>query len=123
MSLLFDGEQVADTVVPVEPSLAEHEDALLDLTRHKSTSVAGSRLRSFERAEEMYRVARQIEPELLRGIADGSVNTFVKALAFITQRSPAWFPADKMLGIMKARAGETLAQLRAAAIREVGTGV
>ena len=121
MSLLFDGEQVPEPVAaPAEPTLEAHEAALDDLKQKKSTSVAGSRLRSFERAEELYRVAREVEPLLLRAIADGTVDTAAKARTFIAERTPAWFPAAKMVAIMLARAGGTPALLRAAAIRECG---
>ena len=121
MSLLFDGEQVpGPAAAPAEPTPEEYDAALDDLRQKKSTSLAGSRLRSFERAEELYRVAREVEPLLLRAIADGTVDTGPKAVTFIRDRAPAWFPAAKMVAIMLARAGGTPALLRAAAIREVG---
>lgn len=124
MGLLFDGEQTADPVVWVEPSLADHEGALDLLRQRKSTTVAGGILKSFERAEQMYAIARAVEYPLLRAIADGTVDTVAKAKAFIGTYPgvPAWFPAAKMIAIMIARAGGTPALLRAAALREVGSG-
>ena len=120
MSLLFDFEQVTDQPVWTEPTLAEHEDALEDLTHHQSTSVAGARLRSFDRAENLYRIARALERPLLVEIASGAVASVAAAKAWIEAHAPSWFPAGKMVAIMIARAGGTPALLRAAAIKEVG---
>jgi len=121
-SLLFDNEQTIDQPPWVEPTLAEHEDALTDLTQHKSTSVAGTRLRSFDRAEALYHLARQMEHPLLVEIAEGRITTVLAAKNWILAQPgvPAWFPAGKMIAIMIARAGGTPALLRAAAIKECG---
>jgi hypothetical protein len=122
MSLLFDNEMVTEPPAPYEPTLAEHEDALADLTAQKSTSVAGARLRSFDRAERLYHLARLLEPSLLVEIAEGRVASVLAAKNWILAQDgvPSWFPAAKMVAIMIARAGGTPALLRAAAIRECG---
>ena len=123
-SLLFDNEQTPEPVEPYEPTVADHEGALQDLTEKKSTSVAGTRLRSFDRAEALYHLARRLEYPLLVEIAAGRVASVVAARDWILAQDgvPSWFPAAKMIGIMIARAGGTPALLRDAAIRECGTG-
>lgn len=122
MGLLFDGEVTPDPVAPYEPTLADHEAALLDLTQRKSTTIAGGRLRSFDRAERLYYLARQLEHPLLVEIAAGRVASVIAARDWILAQEgvPSWFPAAKMIGIMIARAGGTPALLRAAAIKECG---
>lgn len=122
MGLLFDNEVTPDPVAPYEPTLAEHEAALLDLSQRRSTTVAGGRLRSFDRAEAMYHLARRLEYPLLVEIAAGRVASVVAARDWIIAQPgvPSWFPAAKMIGIMIARAGGTPALLRAAAIKECG---
>lgn len=122
MSLLFDGEQAQDQPAWTEPTLGEHETALDLLRQHKSTTVAGGVLRSFERAEEMYRLARALEYPLLVEIVAGRIASVAAGVTWVEAHSPAWFPASKMVAIMIARAGGTPALLRAAAIKEAGSG-
>lgn len=119
-SFLFENEQTVDASPWVEPTVAEHEAALVDLSQHKSTSVAGARLRSFDRAERLYQTARALERPLLVEIAEGRVASVAAGVAWIEANAPTWFPTAKMVAIMIARACGTPALLRAAAIREVG---
>jgi hypothetical protein len=93
-SFLFANEQTQDQPAKVEPTKAAYEAALTDLTEHKSTTVAGGKLADFDKAEALYRLARESD-----------------AVAFVRGIAPAWYPAEKMLAIMIARAGGTYAAL------------
>lgn len=110
-SLLFANEQTQDQPAKTEPTKAAYEAALTDLTEHKSTTVAGGKLADFDKAETLYRLARELEPKLLAEIVGGKLTRESDAVAFVRGIAPEWYPAEKMLAIMIARAGGTYAAL------------
>ncbi len=120
-SFLFANEQTQDQPAKVEPTRLAYEAALTDLTEHRSTSVAGGKLADFDKAEVLYRLARELEPKLLAEIAAGKLARESDAVACVQSIAPAWYPAEKMLAIMIAHAGGTYAALVGKAPRQVPT--
>jgi hypothetical protein len=110
-SFLFANEQTQDQPAKTEPTTLAWEAALTDLTEHRSTTVAGGKLGDFERAEELYRVSRELEPKLIDAIAGGKLARESDAVDFVRGIAPAWYPAEKMVALMILHAGGTYAAL------------
>lgn len=119
-SIFFNGERRTPPDPEPEP---DWNAALLAVSeRLPLENIAGAGNIHPGRAQTLRETCRRIDPIVTQFIADNQTATQATIVQFVRDNTDGFFPAVRFIEIMKANAGGTPALLRAAAIREVGTG-